>query len=177
MEINLYFVQVWISWQWLYFDCGKQYKEILKVVVFIILKVLAHPMILPTWIRFEAFRLSRTTVSSSSWLLPFNEVGVLTFTSLMAKHIYVHNNNSHICHEKTCHLWVRWVSLWSVDRTQIARNWHWRKTLGVISVGLRSVEAPWQQCYRKSRRRHEHINIMIVRTCTALCFNSKCQGM
>ena len=29
------------------------------------------------------------------------------------------SNNSHICQEKTYNLWVRWVSLWSVDRTQI----------------------------------------------------------
>ena len=50
-------------------------------------------------------------------------------------------------------------------------------TISEPSAGLRSVEAPGQQCYRKSRRRHEHINVMIVRTCTALCFNSKCQGM
>ena len=37
----------------------------------------------------------------------------------------------------------------------------------MTGVGLTSVGDPGQQCYRKSRRRHEHIKFMIVRTCIA----------
>ena len=64
-------------------------------------------------------------------LLTWWECWLYVFTS---EYIYDHNNNSHICQEKTCHIWVRWVSLWSVDRTQIPGNWHWRKTLGVMPI-------------------------------------------
>ena len=39
MEIKLYFVQVLISWQWHYFEYGKQHKDILKVNVVYLTKL------------------------------------------------------------------------------------------------------------------------------------------
>ena len=106
-------------------------------VVFIIWKVLAHPMIISTWILFDAFRLSRTTVSESSRLRPFNVVGVLLCRPYVftGEYIYDHNNNSHVCQEKTCHPWVKWSFYdLSIARRSPVTGTAWRKTLGVMPI-------------------------------------------
>ena len=100
----------------------------------IIVKVLAHPMILWTWILFEAFRLSRTTVSASSWLCPFNVMGVLTFTSLLANTymtiiiIPISARRKHVIFE-----WGGFLYDLSIARRSPV-NWNWRKTLGVMPI-------------------------------------------